>query len=66
MTIGDGSGDRHEHEHGQSVRAPSLTRILLFPGVVALVCGVAGAWGYWYFFGSAKSGDQKSSGKAPN
>src|SRR5581483_7569326 len=29
----------------------------------ALVCGVAGAWGYSYFFGSSKSSDQKSSGK---
>ena len=36
---------------------------MLYSGLVALICGVAGAWGYSYFFGSSKSGDQKSSGK---
>ena len=59
----DGSGDRREDGRGQSVRSPSLIRTLLLPGLVALVCGVAGAWGYWHFFGSAKSGDQKSASK---
>jgi tetratricopeptide (TPR) repeat protein len=37
---------------------------LLFSGLVALVGGVAGAWGYSYIFGSDKSGDQRSSGQS--
>ncbi len=56
-----GSDDRHDKKHGQPSQAPSLTRILLYSGIVALVCGVVGAWGYSYFFGS-KSGDKSSSG----
>ena len=63
----DGSGDRHEEKkRGHSSQTPSLTRILLYSGLVALVCGIAGAWGYSYFFGSTKSGDQKSSGRDSN
>ncbi len=57
------SADRPEDKTGHSAQSPSLMRILLFAGVVALVCGVAGAWVYSYFFGSGKSGDQKSSSK---
>lgn len=58
---GGESGGHREAKHGQSGQAPSLTRILLYSGIVALVCGIAGAWGYSYFFGS-KSGDKSSSG----
>ena len=43
-------------------RPPSLTRILLYSGIVALICGMVGALGYSYFFGS-KSGDKSSSGE---
>jgi tetratricopeptide (TPR) repeat protein len=59
------AGDRREDEKREkSSRAPSLTRVLLFSGIVSLVCGVVGAWGYSYFFGSSKSGDEKSSSKS--
>ena len=58
----DESDDRHGGDRGQPALAPSLTRILLFSGLVALVCGVVGAWGYSYFFGGkSKSEDQKQS-----
>ncbi len=56
-------GSDHLGKPGHPAQGPSLTRILLYSGVVALVCGVAGAWGYSYFFGSSKSGDEKSSGR---
>jgi tetratricopeptide (TPR) repeat protein len=59
----DRSSDRREDRRGQSVQTPSLTRMVLLLGFVALVCGVVGAWGYSHFVGSAKSGDQNSSGK---
>jgi tetratricopeptide (TPR) repeat protein len=59
----DGSGDRRADERGRSVQSPSLIRTLLIPGLVALACGAAGAWGYWHVFGPAKSGDQKSASK---
>ncbi len=59
----DRSGERPQDERGRTAQAPSLTRIGLFSGIVALVCGIAGAWGYSYFFGPDKSKDQKSSGK---
>jgi tetratricopeptide (TPR) repeat protein len=49
--------------HGRSGQAPSLTRMLIYCGVMALVCGLVGAWAYSSFFGSGKSGDHKSSGK---
>ncbi len=58
-----GSGEGAKKWLGQSAQSPSLTRILLFAGVVSLVCGVVGAWGYSYFFGSDKSGDETSSSK---
>jgi tetratricopeptide (TPR) repeat protein len=67
---GDGNKDQAksggkpgDEKHGKSSHAPSLARILVFSGIVALVCGVAGAWAYSSFFGSSKSGDQKSSGQ---
>ncbi len=44
-------------------RGSSLVHGVLLPGVVALVCGVVGAWGYSHFFGSQKSGEHKSAGK---
>jgi hypothetical protein len=63
----DDQGASHDHRsaaQGQSGHAPSLTRMLLFSGVVSLVCGLVGALGYSYFFGSGKSSDQKSSSKS--
>jgi tetratricopeptide (TPR) repeat protein len=57
------SGAQGKNQPGQTSQAPSLMRMLLYTGLVALVCGVAGAWGYSYFFGPSKSDDQKSSGK---
>src|SRR5262249_36369705 len=53
----------HPDERNRSAQGPTLTRISLLSAVVALICGVAGAWGYSHFFGPEKSGDQKSSGK---
>lgn len=38
-------------------------RTMLLTALVAIVCGVAGAWAYLYFFGS-KSNDQNASGKS--
>ncbi len=61
---GDEAGKRPEQQRSQPAQPPSLTRVLLFSGIVSLVCGVVGAWGYSYFFGSEKSGEQKSSGKS--
>src|SRR4051794_2802158 len=55
------SEGRHEEKHGRSSQAPSMTRILLYSGIVALICGMVGAFGYSYFFGS-KSGAKSSSG----
>jgi hypothetical protein len=46
---------RQAVEEGNSVRpthGPSLARPLLSSGLVALVCGLAGAWAYSHFFGS--------------
>ena len=59
----DGSGEQHEDRRHPSVQRSSVIRTLLLPGLVSLICGVAGAWAYWHFFGSAKSGDQKASSK---
>lgn len=57
----DHDDDREDEDDAQHA-APSMTRILLFAGLVALVCGVAGAFGYSYFFGGkGKSDDQKQS-----
>jgi hypothetical protein len=61
---GNKSGRRHEMERVQPAQSPSLTRVLLYSGIMSLVCGIVGAWGYSYFFGPEKSGDQKSSGKS--
>jgi hypothetical protein len=49
------SGDR-----GHLAQAPSLTRVLLYSGLVALVCGVVGGWGYSYFFSSKSEGKEFS------
>ncbi len=59
----DGSGKRREAQRHHSPPGSSLIRTLLLPGIVSLICGVAGAWAYWHFFGAAKSGDQKNSSK---
>ncbi len=55
------SGDRSDSERGTLSQKPSLFRVLLFSGLVSLVCGVIGAAGFSYLFG--KSSDEKSSGK---
>jgi len=57
------SGERHTKDQGKASQPPSLTRILLYAGIVSLVCGVVGALGASYFFGSGKSSDQKSASK---
>ena len=46
---------------GPAGQAPSLTRILLFSGLVSLVFGMIGGWSYSYFFGSSQSDDQQGS-----
>ncbi len=57
------SKDQRKDAHGRQAQTPSLARSLMVSGVVALICGLAGAWGYSYFFGPSKSDDQKSSSK---
>jgi tetratricopeptide (TPR) repeat protein len=42
---------------------PSRTKTLVYVGVVALVCGILGAWGYSHVFGSNKSDSRTSSSK---
>jgi Tetratricopeptide repeat len=44
-------------------RAPSLTGVLLYTGLVALLGAVAGAGGYSYLIGPSRSDSQKTSGK---
>jgi hypothetical protein len=58
------SGGRGKDPRGRPAQAPSLTRILLFSGLVSLVCGVIGGAGYSHFFGSSRSDDQKGSGSS--
>jgi len=62
----DKSAGRHtDPQQGSAKQGPSLKKILLYSGLVALVCGVLGAFGYSYFFGgSGKSDDKKSSSKS--
>jgi tetratricopeptide (TPR) repeat protein len=60
---GDGSDDSHGGGGGTPAKSPSLTRMLIYCGVLSLVCGIIGAAGYSYFFGSSKSDDKTSSGK---
>jgi tetratricopeptide (TPR) repeat protein len=59
------SSDDHDDGAWQSAKAkaPALLRSWVLPGVVALVCGVAGAAAYWHFFMSDKSKDQKAQSK---
>ncbi len=60
----DGSSDRPEGKKFDiASQTHSPTRMLLYSGLVALICGAVGAWGYSYFFGPSKSGDQKASSK---
>ncbi len=59
-----GSGDHAKNEHDKAGQPPiSMTRMLLYSGAVALVCGIVGSAGYSYFFGPSKSNDKTSSGK---
>src|SRR3954452_17449013 len=60
----EAADDHHPARPGHPAQQPSLVRMLLYTGAVALVCGVAGAWTYSYFFGGSKSGDQGASGKS--
>ena len=59
----DRDRDDDDDDQDQLANPPSMMKILLFAGLVALVCGMAGAFGYSYFFGSKKSDDQQSSGQ---
>ena len=52
---GHDAGDR-----GRGAHAPSVVRVLLFSGLVALVGGVAGGWGYSSFFSSQGAGKESS------
>jgi tetratricopeptide (TPR) repeat protein len=52
------------HSSGWWSQKPSLMRVVLISAVTALVFGVAGAWGYSYFFGPDQSSGEKSSGKS--
>ena len=56
----DNDHDRPGEEDDNSAGALSLTRAYVIPGVVALVCGVAGAWGYWHFLNSSNAADDKT------
>jgi hypothetical protein len=58
------SGGRGKDRRGRQARAPSMTRILLFSGLVSLACGMIGGAGYSHFFGSSRSDDQKGSGSS--
>jgi tetratricopeptide (TPR) repeat protein len=60
----EGAGGHPMAGSAQASQQPSLMRLLLYTGAVALACGVAGAWAYSYFFGGPKSGDQGASGKS--
>jgi tetratricopeptide (TPR) repeat protein len=66
-------GEKDNSQHEKSGKEPSkagqnqsssMIRTMLIPAVIALVCGVGGAAGYSYFFGSEKSGDKSPSGKS--
>jgi tetratricopeptide (TPR) repeat protein len=58
----DQSGDRREQDRGRWAENHPILKTWVLPGVVALICGVAGAWMYSYFFGKSSSSDQGSSG----
>ncbi len=58
------SGGKGKDQRGRQAQGPSLTKVLLFSGIVSLVCGVIGGAGYSYFSGSSKSDDQKGSGSS--
>lgn len=61
--------DGHEHRpkkkerHAKPEAGSSGWKSLVISGVLALVCGVAGAWGFNALFGSSKSDGQKDSQK---
>lgn len=59
---GGGSGHGFNKWLSPSPQGPSLTRLLLYSGILSLACGTLGAWIYWHFLGSPKSGDKNSSG----
>jgi len=57
-------GDRPDR--GQPAQGPSLVRMLLFSGLVALICGVVGGWGA-SVFASRRDGKKPSDKQAaPN
>jgi hypothetical protein len=55
---GSEAGDR-----GRPAQPPSMVRIALFSGLVALVCGAIGGWAYSSFFSSTKEDRRKSPDK---
>jgi tetratricopeptide (TPR) repeat protein len=59
----DRSNDRRNANQKHAASSPSLALTLLFAGVVAFLCGFAGAWGYAHLFGSGKSAEKRESGK---
>jgi tetratricopeptide (TPR) repeat protein len=60
---GDETANQKDKDKKHTTQGPSLTKILLYAGLVALVCGVAGAWAYSHFFGSSHGKEAKSSKK---
>jgi len=52
--------DRREEPAGGDVRSPSMLMTGVVSGVIGLVVGMAGAWGYSHFFGSKQSESQQS------
>ncbi len=54
-------GPRDKHQDKK--QGPSLIRTLIYSGVVALVCGMIGAFAFSHFFGSSKASGEKSSSK---
>lgn len=48
------------HEHAATAPTAPGWKTLLMTGVLALVCGVAGAWGYSYFAGDSSKADEQS------
>src|SRR5262249_8115246 len=54
-----GPGKSSQQNKGDSPQTPSLMRILIYSGIVALVCGIIGAGGITYFFGGSRSEDEK-------
>lgn len=59
----EGRPKKRKKHHEPPPPAALNWKLLVATGVLALVCGVVGAWGYSALFGSAKSEDQEKSQK---